>query len=196
MEEYGVEQRHTYNMDEKGFLIGLTSRRLRVSSRRMYERKEVTETIRDGSREWISVKACICADGTALDPGIIYQSDASTLQASWVAYINPQDHSAFVIASTSGWSNNDIDLQWLIQVFDRLTKDKARLSWRLLFVDGHASHLSMDFLDYCDSHRILLAQFPSHATHTVQPLDVVMFKSLSSQYNQELDTYMLQGRGM
>ena len=102
IEEYSVEQRHTYNMDEKGFLIGLTSRRLRVFSRRMYERREVTETIRDGSREWISVIACICADGTALDPGIIYQSDASTLQASWVADINPKDHSAFVTASTSG----------------------------------------------------------------------------------------------
>jgi hypothetical protein len=82
MEEYSVEQRYTYNMDEKGFLIGFTSRRLRVFSRRMYERKEVTETIRDGSREWISVIACLCSDGTALDPGIIYQSDASTLQAS------------------------------------------------------------------------------------------------------------------
>jgi hypothetical protein len=182
-------------MDEKGFLIGFTSCRLRVFSKAMYERKEFTETLRDGSREWISVIACICSDGTALDPGIIYQSDASTLQASWVADINPQDHSAFVTASKSGWSNNDIGLQWLIQVFDRLTKNKARLAWRLLFVDGHASHLSMDFLNYCDSHKILLAQFRSHATHTVQPLDVVMFKSLSHHYSQELDAYMLQGQG-
>jgi hypothetical protein len=38
-------------MDEKGFLIGFTSRRLRVFSRRMYKRKEVTGTIRDSSRE-------------------------------------------------------------------------------------------------------------------------------------------------
>lgn len=59
-------------MDEKGLLIAITSYRHKVCSRRMYERKEVSETIIDGSREWVSVIACICSDGTALDPGIVY----------------------------------------------------------------------------------------------------------------------------
>lgn len=54
----------------------------------------------------------------------------------------------------------------------------------------------MDFLESCDNHRILLAHFLSRAIHTVQPLDVVMFKSLSSQYSQELDAYILRGWGL
>ena len=43
--QYGIEPRHTYNMDEKGFLIGITSRSKRVFSRRRYEAKEVREAI-------------------------------------------------------------------------------------------------------------------------------------------------------
>jgi hypothetical protein len=55
MTEYNVEPRHTYNMDEKGFLIGITSRSKRVFSRQLWEKKEVTEALQDGSREWITL---------------------------------------------------------------------------------------------------------------------------------------------
>lgn len=40
----------------------------------------------------------------------------------------------------------------------------------------------MDFIEYCDKRRILLMVFPPHSTHTLQPLDVVMFKPLSQAY--------------
>jgi hypothetical protein len=106
------------------------------------------------------------------------------------------DKPAFTTASTSGWTNNEIGLQWLRGVFDRLTKDKARQSWRLLIVDGHESHTSMAFINYCDQNRILLAVFPPHATHTLKPLDIVMFKSLSANYSTALEQYMDQSLGI
>ena len=34
----------------------------------------------------------------------------------------------------------------------------------------------MDLIDYCNDNKILLAIFPPHATHTLQPLNVGMFK--------------------
>ncbi|KAK7178658.1 hypothetical protein PSPO01_15290 [Paraphaeosphaeria sporulosa] len=39
----------------------------------------------------------------------------------------------------------------------------------------------MEFIDYGDANKILLAIFPPHSTHTLQVLDVVVFKSLSTQ---------------
>jgi hypothetical protein len=42
--EYDIEPCYTYNMDEKGFLIGITGRLKRVFSRRMWEQKEVRES--------------------------------------------------------------------------------------------------------------------------------------------------------
>jgi hypothetical protein len=59
-------------MDEKGFAIGVLGRSKRIFSRSQYEKKEVRQARQYGSREWVSLLATICADGTALSPGIIY----------------------------------------------------------------------------------------------------------------------------
>jgi hypothetical protein len=53
--------------------------------------------------------------------------------------------------------------------------------------EGHGNHLTREFIDYCYTQKILLAVFLSHATHTLQPLDVVLFSPLSSHYSHELD---------
>jgi hypothetical protein len=87
-------------------------------------------------------------------------------------------------------------LAWLEQVFDRYTKPKARRKYRLLIVDGHGSHLTQDFIDYCDQKRIILAVSPPHSTQTLQPLDVVCFKPLSSAYASELDDYLQKSPGI
>jgi hypothetical protein len=44
--------------------------------------------------------------------------------------------------------------------------------------------------------KILVAQFPPHATHTLQPLDVVVFKSLSSAYSRELEQVRASSHGL
>jgi hypothetical protein len=50
----------------------------------------------------------------------------------------------------------------------------------------------MKFLDYCIKNKIIVLRFPSHATHTLQPLNVVVFKSLSSAYSRELEQFRIQ----
>jgi hypothetical protein len=37
---------------------------------------------------------------------------------------------------------------------------------------------------------------PPHSTHTLQPLDVVMFKSLSTAYSTELSTHLHKSQGL
>jgi hypothetical protein len=181
--QYDIEPRHTYNMDEKGFMLGVLTRSKRVFSKRLYKEGKIKAHIQDGNREWITLLACICADGSALEPAIIYQSTSGSIQDSWLQAFDPDDHRARFASSPSGWTNNDIGLAWLKQVFDRATKAKARSSYRLLILDGHGSHVTMDFIEYCDQNRILLMVYPPHSTHTLQPLNVVMFKPLSSAYS-------------
>ena len=194
--KYNVELRHTYNMDEKGFMIGIIGRSKRVFSRRQWKKKEVRTSFQDGNREWITLMACVCADGEALPPGLIYQAASKQVRSSWVEDIEVGKHTAFITTSPSGWTNNDIGLAWLEQVFDRYTKKKARQSYRLLIVDGHGSHLTMDFIDYCDNNKILLAIYPPHSTHTLQPLDVAMFKPLSTAYSKMLSTHLHRSHGL
>jgi hypothetical protein len=95
-------------MDEKGFAIGVLGRSKRIFSRRQYERKEVMEVCQDSSREWVSLLAAVCADGTALLPSIIFASKNSTIQSHWVADIEAGKHTIHVASSSSRWTNNDI----------------------------------------------------------------------------------------
>jgi hypothetical protein len=54
----------------------------------------------------------------------------------------------------------------------------------------------MDFIDYCDRNRILLAIYPPHSTHTLQPLNVIMFKPLSSDYSHKISKFMERCQGL
>jgi hypothetical protein len=186
-------------MDEKGFLIGIVGRSKRIFSRRMWEKKEVRASLQDGSRAWITLLACICANGSTLPPGLIYEAANKGIQSTWVEDIKAGEHEVFITSSPSGWTNNDIGLAWLEQVFDRCTKEKAekaRRLYRLLILDGHGSHITMDFIDYCDQNRILLAILPPHSTYTLQPLDVAMFKPLLTAYLAELSKYLHASQGL
>ena len=49
--EYDVDTEHTYNMDEKGFMIGVIGRSKRIFSKRKWEKKEVRASLQDGNRE-------------------------------------------------------------------------------------------------------------------------------------------------
>ena len=193
--KYDVEAGNTYNMDEKGCMLGILTRSKRVFSRRLYEEGRIKAHIQDGNREWITLLACICADGSALAPALIYQSASGSIQDTWLQALRPEDR-VYISSSPSGWTNNDIGLSWLKQVFDRSTKEKAGRSYRLLILDGHGSHLTMDFIEYCDRNRILLAVYPPHSTHTLQPLDVVMFKPFSSAYSNQVAAFMERCQGL
>ncbi|KAF2825387.1 hypothetical protein CC86DRAFT_271795, partial [Ophiobolus disseminans] len=51
MSQYEIIPENTYNMDEKGFMIGVTTRSKRVFSKRQWDKKEVTSSLQDGNRE-------------------------------------------------------------------------------------------------------------------------------------------------
>lgn len=54
----------------------------------------------------------------------------------------------------------------------------------------------MEFLEYCDANKILVAVYPPHATHTLQPLDVSVFKPLSTAYFKEIPDFMVRSQGL
>ncbi|KAF2091716.1 hypothetical protein K490DRAFT_70498 [Saccharata proteae CBS 121410] len=81
--QYNIQERNTYNIDEKGFMLGTIRRTKRIFNRQIWERKEVRAALQDGSREWITVIAAICADGTTLPPRIIYAASSDKVRSTW-----------------------------------------------------------------------------------------------------------------
>jgi len=68
----------------------------RVFSGRMWERKEVKAALQDGSRAWITLLACVCADGSALPPGLIYEAVNKAIQSDWVEDIKAGKHRTYL----------------------------------------------------------------------------------------------------
>jgi hypothetical protein len=137
----------------------------------------------------------VCASEEALPPAIIYEGIAR-LHSSWVNNDDIAEHEVFFSHLSSGWTNNDLGLAWFTQVFDLFTKEQLRQQWRLPILDGHGSHITTSFIEFCDANKILLAGFPPHATHSLQPLDVVLFSSLLFNYSWELDRHLHQLQGL
>lgn len=195
MEEYSILPENTYNMDEKGFLLGRITKAKRVFPKDLKASGKLLGAGQDGSREWITVVATICGDGTALPPLLIYKSTTGSVRDSWVQDFDSHEHDAWFTSSASGWTSDDIGFKWLVEFFDRKTRDKARRQWRLLFVDGHGSHVTLKFLEWAQAHKILVAVYPPHSTHRLQPLDVGCFAPLATYYSQFLEQQTRLSKG-
>ena len=165
-------------------------------SKASYKRKLSRQASHDGNREWITLVACICADGTALPPGLILAAESQNIQSTWVSAIDKKKHRVSTAVSPYGWSNDDAGLAWLDQVFKPETLRKAHGKWRLLLLDGHCSHITMDFIKMCIKYRILPAIYPPHSTHTLQPLDVVCFSPLAGNYSRDLTDHLHTSQGL
>jgi DDE superfamily endonuclease len=183
-----------YNWDEKGFLLGMAHALKRIMTLDAVKTGRIMGASQDGSREFLSLLACICADGTKLPPALVYRGESHDMLDSWVQDFNEGDQ-AYFASTKNGWSCDELGLQWLQKVFHPHTKDKAGNRRRLLIVDGHSSHVNMKFIDWADRHRIIIMILPPHSTHRLQPLDVGLFSPLATAYSNEITQLMNNGFG-
>ncbi|KJZ70519.1 hypothetical protein HIM_10105 [Hirsutella minnesotensis 3608] len=124
IEKYNILPCNTYNVDEKGFLLGIINRTKRVFSVRAKKQGKLIGSAQDGNRSWITFLACICQDLTALPPFLIYQGKPGQVQDSWLTEFDPEHQAAFFTTSETGWTSHELGKGWLIGVFDRFTKDE------------------------------------------------------------------------
>ena len=176
---YGIHEEDVHNFDETGFQMGVIGSMKVVTGS---ERRNRPELIQPGDREWVTVIQSICAAGYATPPFIIYKGRVHI--SAWYEETGiPRDWKLSV--SENGWTNNVLGLAWL-KHFDAHTKARQVGGYRLLVLDGHESHCSQDFKDYCLEHKILTLCMPPHSSHILQPLDVVCFSPLKQKYSQRV----------
>jgi hypothetical protein len=179
IEEHGYEHANIWNMDESGFGIG-ESQTTKVLIPFQYNQK--SKAI-GGKQEWVTTIEAVNAAGEALSPMIIWKG--KHLNSGFISEDTPKDWSFAV--SENGWTSNTLGLEWLIQVFERKTREKAAGARRLLIADGHGSHIRADFIAYCMEHDIDLLILPPHCSHILQPLDVGVFAAFKRACAAEAD---------
>jgi hypothetical protein len=178
VQQFGITQENTYNMDESGFSIGtMESTRIILDST-----LRTKHQAHPGRQEWVSMVECICADGTILPPLGIFKGK-NVLQ-SWIPPTVIDQW--FFSANTKGWTSNLHGLEWLKRIFEPTTRAKADGQHRLLICDGHDSHISGSFIAHCLQNRIVLLILPPHTSHLLQPLDVAIFGPLKKRLTAAL----------
>lgn len=63
--------------------------------------------------------------------------------------------------------------------------------YRLLLLDGHSSHVDIEFLWTCREARVELIFLPAHATHLLQPLDLSGFLVVKSNYRNQVRDFTI-----
>ena len=60
----------------------------------------------------------------------------------------------------------------------------------MIVLDGHESHLSAPFEEFCKQKNIITLCLPPHSLHLTQPLDVGCFSTLKRAYGRELEDFI------
>jgi hypothetical protein len=178
--KYGIDEADFYNFDETGFAMGMISSSLVVTHA---ERQARAKKVQPGNREWATVIQGVSADGWCMPPFILLQGAFHL--ASWYSETDlPGD---WVIKTTeNGWTDNETGLEW-VRHFDKYTATRRKGVYRMLVLDGHESHYSVDFELFCKDKNIIPVYMPPHSSHLLQPLDVGCFAPLKRAYGRQIE---------
>ncbi|KAF4417492.1 hypothetical protein FACUT_12155 [Fusarium acutatum] len=178
--KYGIRSDDIWNFDETGFMMGVISSAMVITSS---ERRGRPKSVQPGNREWVTAIQAINAEGQAIDPFIVVAGQYHL--ANW--YRESNLPATWAIATTkNGWTDNETGLEWL-KHFNRCTTNRSTGPYRLLILDGHESHQSADFQIYCEENNIITLCMPPHSSHLLQPLDVGCFGLLKKAYGREIE---------
>ena len=127
MKAKNIQESEVYNMDEKGFLMGLAQSSKVICS---YEGGSKFKVPDDGNRELLTVIECVSGDGRVIPCLIIYKG--ATHYMGWHRFTGRDEESQKFRFSYArkGWTNRVLGMEWLVEVFDKETKGLANSRWR------------------------------------------------------------------
>lgn len=146
--------------------------------------------IQPGNREWVTVIEGVNASGWFLPPMFILKG--KNHQPSWYQ-TEGLPYGGAIGTSENGWTNKELGLFWLKEVFNKHTQSRTIGRYRLLILDGHGSHSGPEFDQFCTENSIIPLCMPPHSSHLLQPLDVSCFSPLKQAYGQHVQKSMVLG---
>jgi hypothetical protein len=176
-EKWGILDDDIYNFDETGFMMGKLLSQMVITG---WDCSGKKKRVQPGNREWVTVIQGVGASGRRIPPFVIFAG--KVLISTWFKDL-PRDW--VLTVSINGWTNNQLALAWL-EHFDAHTKASTIGGYRLLIIDGHESHCSIEFRDRCQEKNIIYLCMPPHSSHLLQPLDIACFSPLKRAYSDEI----------
>ena len=172
----GVKPENIYNMAETGIALGVCGNQTVLGA----SGKKKIKT--PNGREWVSVVETVGATGCVLTSAIIFKEVG--MQSSW---FSPGDIPNWqYTTSPNGWTSNEIALHWLRTIFLPETSPNTPGEPRLLIMDGHKTHCTVEFMYNCRLHNVELLFLPPHSSQVTQPLDLTCFSPVEGRYRAQI----------
>ncbi|SJX66299.1 related to transposase [Sporisorium reilianum f. sp. reilianum] len=183
MHDFHVALTNVFNMDKTSFMFGQSA-----SEHMVVPSGDPASPFRvqPGTRESATIIECIGSGGQVLPLLIITkgkrhivgeQRQMQGIPAMW----------CFSKSDTS-WTNNELAVKWLENVFEPNTRPSLPSEWHLLIIDGHCSHTSEAFCNVLWLHQIIPYLLPAHTMHIMQLLDILIFGPLTAAYCHIVNT--------
>jgi hypothetical protein len=168
-EKYHIHPEDLFNMDETGFHIGCGGKQ-KVVTRNTRSRCYASSFT---NRDYVTVIECVSASKRLLPLIVILLG--KNLLTVWVTETNmPREFT--VATSDTGYANDELSFAWL-RHFEQHSIEGQVGEYRLLLLDVFRSHCTLEFVEFCEDHKILPFCLPPHTTHFLQPLDVLLFSA-------------------
>ena len=165
--KYGIVDCDLYNFDETGFTMGMVQPDMIATSagRKGRRKKEANST----GKPRMGYGQCLYHQYHL--PNWYTETD---LPGDWM-----------LKTTTNRETDNETRIDEL-KHFYRYATSRTEGMYRILLLDGHESHISAEFDEYCEYNKIISLSLPPHSSHLTQPIDVGYFSPLKRAYGKEI----------
>lgn len=171
-EKHNFLPHEIFNWDETGYQIGQGKRQKVVAPSVNYTNPT------GGQKESITGIECISASGWVMLPWFLPKGTAH--MEEWFTKIKIPD---FRIKPTpNGYIDNETAYEWLCSFHEATIPLVKKGRPRLLLMDNHGSHTTLEFTSFCKENFIIPFFFLPHTTHLCQPLDGKAFQCLKHYF--------------
>lgn len=174
-----TKPKYILNMDESGVRVGCPN------GEEVVVPNEVVDlyTASPENKKSITIFETIYADGYKKPIPPLVVCPGVKVMDNWIHDYLTGDEA--ITTSPTGYTNDKVVMDYLDHLILH-TKASPTKHWILFFLDGHLTHEYPDFVIKAAEHHIALHVFLSHLTHTLQPLDVGVFRPWKHYHNKAI----------
>lgn len=167
-EKEGILDDNEWNGDESGYRVGVVESGVHVWT---YVDIPTVEAANPDNRTLVTVFEAISASGKKTPAFVILPGQLIRIKH----LTNSLDDGTILATSPNGYTDDQISLEWFDH-WEQHSRPYNHEEKRLLLLDNHGSHCTVEFFQRCVAANVILFLLPPHSTHYCQPLDVGIFQ--------------------
>lgn len=130
------------------------------------------------------------AAGEKAPPLIIYKG--LHVWDQWLAPPEAEYPGTVYASSKNGWMETAIFKNYFLKTIIPTVGNERPV---LIIYDGHSTHIDVETIEAAMRENITILKLPPHSSHLLQPLDISVFKSINSRWDEKLSTWQRQHIG-